>query len=286
MSLHFIQALKLNTTTLDGMQEQEIDPGIEEFLASGDSRAFNTLATINRQWPKVPFTTLKIANAMTLFGIDGYEISANPLECYTVEADHAATRKTTGEKINVTAGIVVPTQLSVKNEPGATLAYTAFGGAEDGTIPFAATSAQTVPIGLDIDELFRAGDVTINSVSVGPVSGYTIDFGIEVEVQIDPTTAFPTLVYIKKHAPKITILSQKATSLVQMGVSGNDDLVSLSLLKCESAGTIAATGHKTFATHKNFVRVGKLGGSHNEPAETEIVVDCLYDGTNAPITVT
>jgi len=286
MASHYIKCLKLDTTYLDGIQNFNLDPGVALALLSGDSAPYNTYATIDRIRPVLPFSSVHVAEHHTLFGIDGYEISANPLEAWCVDADHATTRKATGEKINITKGLVIPRSLSAGLAPPAIITYAAIIGGEDGAAAYAVTSAQTVPTAADLSEAFRAGDCEINSSSVGPIVSWNIDFGFEISYDWDlGQGVWPVMVSIDRHNPVITIRTKMPTALATVSVDGSALLVTCKLLKCAAGGGLAGANDLTFSTHENFITVTALGGSTGDKAETEIRAECLYDGANAPITV-
>ena len=285
MSSHFISALKLATSTIDGIVDSSVEPNIETILAGGDSLQWNTWASIESHRPQARFTTVKIGNAITTLGLAALAITESPLEIYTVLATHKGDRAATGDKINVTDAIVVPMTLEAAIGGAPTLSYGVFMGKEDGTAPYAVTTAQTIPTGLTVDELWRIGDVDVNSSSIGPVIGWTIDFGYQVEQDIDPESLYPTLVIVKLGQPRITIRTKSPTAIDDITLAGSSNVVALTLQARTIGGGIAATGHKVFSTHQNVVHVNSLGGSHGERAITEITCEPVFDGTNNPVTV-
>jgi len=283
--MHFVQALKLDTATLGGIQALAVNPGIEPFLVQADSKPSAQMAGIDTQKPMLPFMSAHIGVLNTLFGIDGYHVNTKPLEAYTVLGAQGAGRAATGEKINITEAIVVPRTLSAAIRPPATISYDVAMCEADGTVPFSVTSGQTVPTPT-VSEAFRAGDVTVAASSVGPITSWSIDFGIQLVYDIDPATGFPKMVSIQRHNPRISIETKKPGALVQLGVSGTDDVVSLTLLKAAHGAAFAGSGDLTLACTKNFVYVEELGGQDGDDgAITRINVICVWDGTNAPITV-
>jgi len=285
MGAHTIACLKRGETLIDGIQESGVSPGLTHFLIGGDNSAYNRMVSINEQRPTARFTTVKVAAAITALGLTGLAIGATPLEIWFNDFDNEGSRKTTGEKINVTGGIVAPRTLDAEQGAIARIAYELVMAESDGTVPFTATSAQTVPTGADVDESFRLGDVTVYGASIGPVLGVSIDWGFVIKTIMGNDSIFPVLVAIEHVQPRITIRTLKPEALVAVGASGTDDLWEIELLANEQGGGLAGVGDKVFSTHLNHSHVESLSGTYRGEAVTTIMVEPIFDGTNAPITV-
>ena len=283
---HQITALKQSTTVIDGIVNGSISPGLELFLGRSDSLKYATAVAIAQQRPAAQFGSLKIAAMNTLFGIDGQAISATPLDFYTVVRTTGGSFLTTGEKISVNKGIIVPRTLSVRQGTPAVITYAVImGGTAADAAPFSTLSAQTAPVGMTVDEAFFLGAVTKGSGDLLEIVGWDIDFGFQIDVQMCDGWQFPACVAWSVQQPTIRILSQESTALVAVTVDGDDDTVTLKLLKFLEGGFRAGTGDLTFSTHENIMHVESLGGNSGDDAETAIVVVPVFDGTNAPITV-
>lgn len=280
---HYITALKLGATLIDGIQDSDIDPGIEHSLHKSDGMAWNTMVVLDASDPKISFASKKIDALLSVFGLDGYKISATPLDAYTIGADLGGSLLTTGEKISMTSGVVVPMRLSASQKPGATLQYQAFGAKSDGAAPWTVTSAQTAPTGMLLDELFRSGDVTIGGASIGPVAGFDIAW-TNVVPQDRGDGMFPMMVNVETLQPVITVRSRKVTAAAQVTLAGSASVMVLNLLEC-TAGTGLSAAGPVLTTHLNAVFVSKLSGSQTDKAVTEITCVPVYDGTNSPITI-
>jgi len=286
MATHLITALKQGATVIDGIVDSRINPGIELFIAGADSQKYNHYLCVNEARPVASFTTLKIAAAITQFGIDGAAISATPLDLYTVDSEAAGSRGSTGEKVSITKGLIVPRQLVAVQGQWATITYDVFmGGTTADAAPFAVTSDQTSPTGIALDELFTLGEVKLNSADIGPCQNYTLDFGFAVDQVMADGKVYPVQVYWRVQQPIITATTLLPEALATITVPGTSNTMTFQLQKCLEGGTRAGSGHKTFTTNENYVHVETFGGSHNDLAHTEINCVPCCDGTNAPIVV-
>lgn len=286
MGTELIQCLQLNSTKYDGIVDMRFDPGLDVQKEGSDSNPRAQIATAIPKRPRLEWTTKKVSAHNTLFGIDGYAVSANALEAYGVTAAAGSSpRGTTGNKINVTNGVVVPMRLTA-DMTTAQIAYACYcGGIGAGTVPYTVTTGQTVPTGPTLSEAFALGAITRAGSAIGGVTSCNIDFGFAVTQQMDPGKEYPVLVYILTHEPVISIGAMDDSLLNALTPAGSGDAIVITLKKKAAAGAYSGSGDITLTTNLEYVAMSNWAGTHNNPAEASVDVHCLWDTVNAPIVV-
>jgi hypothetical protein len=282
MAVHKIAAIKYNTTVLPATGS--INPGISEFMDGPESQLYNRLVAVNRYMPVARFTVRDVAAGLAIVGASGLQINAVPLELYSISGADGAKLATTGQKWNMTKGIVVPSELVLQDGAFAELAYEASLGSSAGTAPYSVTAAQTVPA-VTYNAAYTQGAVTLNGSDIGPVQSTRIAFGWVIRQIFGDGKAWPLLVYGPRMQPVITIetLSDAVAALVD--VTGTTNAISI---VCQRLGTVsrAGSGDLTITCSQQLVTLDSVAGSRDGEART--IIRCTPssdDGSEVPITI-
>ncbi|OQB96827.1 MAG: hypothetical protein BWX86_00539 [Verrucomicrobia bacterium ADurb.Bin122] len=277
-----IHCLASSSTVIDGIQDCRLANNIEYELARGDGVPFTTFVAERQRRPTSTFVTKKLGPATTLFGLAGYKISATPLDLWFADEDNGGTIGTTGTKVSVTKGIVVPRSLAAPCGQAASLTYELAAAKTDGTAPYAVTDAATFPTGALLDELNMLTGVTIGGVAVPQLRQVSIEWNPRIRTIHADSAQYPILVALEDLQPVIRISTYKDVALSTY-LTGAVAAVVITLSKCENGGRFALTGHKTLTTYVSGGAAESLAGSISQPAETELVIQVAWNGTNSPI---
>jgi|GEM_PF-4606283 len=254
---HQIHCLRVSTTLYDGIVDSALSPNIAETLQGGDGSLYNTFAATLGAAPALRFTSVKVAQNRALSGAAGAAIGT-AVEAFLVEEEAFGTRKSTGQKLALSNGVIVPRTISADQGGVARLAQEiVLGGAAAGGAPYSFTADQTVPTAATVDELFTLGPITVDGTSIGGVQSLSFDFGVGLSaVQSDGQT-YPRLVAVNAVAPRLTfdtnnigLLLSSDPSLGGLGSlelnAGDAEPVAVAayLAELTEGGVIGSTGEK------------------------------------------
>jgi hypothetical protein len=129
----------------------------------------------------------------------------------------------------------------------------------------------------------------LESITLASKIAVDIDFGIDARPEYADGEVWPSKISIFGIAPQITFRGIDPTWLAAakipiLGRAVTHVLTSIALRKREIGGTFAVGGGITFtAAGLAHVSEAFTGGA---PGETEVILRCRHDGTNAPLIVT
>lgn len=281
MAVHRIAAIKHSTTILSAFGRVQ-NPRDWFRQGPGDS-TYDTLVAVNRYRPTANVSLYDLSAALSLCGVAGLTLSATPLELWTLAGSDGSKLDTTGEQISINKGIMLPGQVSLSSGQPATISYVVGMGSSAGTAPYSVSSAQTIGDVSDPD-IFTLGDVTINSVDVGPVQSVTIDFGWTYR-QIFGSEPWPEFCYAPEAKPEIRIETLNDSALADFD-SEDTNVVSVTADKLEAGAGRATIGNKVFTTTARVTAAENLSGQNRGEATTTLrCIPYSDDGSNTPIVV-
>lgn len=286
MASHVIGALRQGSTTIDGTGSQSLNPGISLWVRGSDGLPYNSVADVNEIKPSLSFETFKIDALLALIGVAGKAITTgwSPLDAYQTEINPLGLRKTTGKKISITSGIIIPTSLSASQGGEAKLGANIVMSTADGSAPYALSDNQTVPADARLAYEFSLGPLTIGSTTLEMVQQISVDFGIEVIVEGGDGSVYPKFCYIRRINPKITATVKTADPIDDYALTGASGAASVTFNKRGPLG-VAESGHLTLETPAGHVRVTGASGDHDGEFTSQLEIQPIHDGTNVPLAI-
>lgn len=251
------------------------------------------------QNPQGRFGTYHLATALANFPLTGLSIAglatglALWLQKHKDEASREATLK--HRKYLMTAGMVIPQALTVAHGAGQSAIGTfqvlpTYDGSND---PFQISDLQTLPTAEADDERFAIGPVQIGSKSLSHFRSVDIDFGINAPAESADGDVWPTFIAIESVNPRITFRGidpewLKSTNVPLVGLTCTHANTIFYLRKRAIGGTFVVNGT---AEHIKFTAAGLayveevFDATGQGASETNLVLPCSYDGTNAPLVI-
>jgi hypothetical protein len=255
--------VKVDAVAIDQITEAAVAPG-------NDLRAMAPLDKIEPsvflkmgQTPVITFSTTKVGTVLTAIGIDGDDCATGFEIGYAERAQGGAFEAAAGEKITATKCFVVPSMLRAAVGDHAELSYEAHCYSSDG-VAAPLGYANALPSGTPaVSELFIPGTVTVNGTPIGEVLGFTITFGIGVQMYRADGHLYASLVAMPARTPVIEIEVADMGELSAADLAGAEvtDVV-CNLLKLSTAGGgLAGSGDKSVAAEKSFLEITQTRAS-------------------------
>lgn len=245
------------------------------------------------------FATRLIAQALGLCGVSGTSIASltGGLTLWAQKTAAGGTRAgvTSHRKYNMTAGLLYPDSLTVEHQGDAVLGYNAIAAWDGTNDPVAITDSQSLPAGIADDERWSLGPITLGSVVISQVRSLSLNFGIDAVSEGSDGEIWDRYVYIRRIQPIITIRGIdiewfKAANIPLTGLNATHATTSIFLRKRADGGSFVADAT---ADHIKFTAAGLVTispaldvGADVGPAEVNLALAGVYDGTNAPLTFT
>jgi len=248
--------------------------------------------------PMIAFTTVGLEDAITALGLLGKcitnDVGKPGLDVYCQKQTCAGVLSgAVHRKLNIGLGLIVPRSLTVDHMNSAQLvyeAYAAWDGTNDpiqksdtGTLPtYPAETWPTPPQGR-----WTMRGLTIGAVSVTGKRNVSIDFGAVVTHESGDSDPYPTVATLSELKPRMTVrgVDPKWWSTVT-GLAGGSVTHANTTLELRKRGIALNVAAHITITLAGLVYMDTLfSAGLDGPGEAVLVVESVYDGTNAPILV-
>ncbi len=295
-NVHTLYAVVHDSTAIGGVHALNIDPKDQVLAEATAGEPWARFTALVGQEPESTFSTYAINAALDLIGLTGSNIGdlTNGLIFHAQKKLAGGVRGGAGthRKMVVNDGLVVPQTLSVSHRGNASLTYrvvTIYDGSND---PIVLTESQNLPAAPNDLTRFTLGQTTIANVTIDQKLQLDIDFGIELDIEAADSDLWPTHVGIKAINPKLTFRGTdgewfKAGNIPLIGKVGTHANSISYLRKRSQTGFVAdATVEHIKFTVDGYAHLGPIFDAQgNETAETGLIFETEYDGTNNPITI-
>jgi len=294
--LHTLYAVVHDSTAIPGVTRLNIDPQDQISAEATGGEAFTRFAALVGQDPITGFDCLGIATALGLVGLTGDNIAdlANKLTLYAYKMAEGGVRAGAGahRKMVINDGLIIPQRLSVPHRGNATLTYQILITYDGSNDPIVLTESQSVPTAPSDVERFGLGPVSFGGVTLAQIRQFDIDFGITAVAESADGDLWPTTASIQTILPKVTLRGIDPTWFAAAGVplagkTGAHANSILYLRKRNQTGYVAngTAEHIKFTVDGLAHLVPLFDARGSTPAETGVVIECEYDGSNNPITI-
>ena len=293
-----ISKVGFNTSlSLDGVLRCAHVPGIETVTVRGDGQLHATRVYIKSIRPRIDFTTLDVGTALALnsaqFATKGLALSAL-FSGYLTQRTQDGGLATTGDKLAMAQGLIVPTRLSVRDMEAATLECAVHGRSADGTTnPLSVTADQTVPVGTAITACHTVGKLMVNGAQIAAnlIQSFDYDFGLAVEPLGGDGVLYPTRLHIRQVQPRLSWELADADAVAAIGLSGVAQGATDSLFylrKFDPSGGRVATAtaeHVKMSIDDGIWYVEDAGGESDGDVRVRLVCEPVWDAAVEPVVV-
>lgn len=300
-------ALSIAGTFIGGAVRQAVTTGLNVQNETVAGSVYPLQANITAVNPRLTFSTLNVAKALTAIGALGLDISATPVELFELLYNDRGTLASGSvhRKLTFKSGRIVPRSLSCNHQGNASLDIemltistgtliggTLFGETERPVDYTESVAAPSVTLA-DLDsERYTLGSATIGAVDVGCLQDMSIDFGLEIETTGCSSNPYPTQIETRSVNPMISMTTRDTNKFASASVpltgkaaTHANTTIYLRKRKQSTAEFVAyATAEHikiTSAGLLTFEEPWNADGSANATAKLKL--QCLFDGTNAPL---
>jgi hypothetical protein len=289
-TLHTLWACDAGGTLIDEITNHRVATQIQRMMRTVGGEVEPKFVCIGEQRPSIFFTTLALARALAAVGADGLTLSAAANFWFQKMVVDSGTRAgaLSHLKLTVNAGIIVPRTLRAAQGDYATLEYECacrYNGTNEPIVPLASQSLTGTPA---VDEKFTVGPVNINGAALDGIKETTIDFGLQLLLEVSEGDIWPTFIAIMERAtPLITIRTTDALAFNTLGLDGvaqgaTDSEVYFRKKAADGGNELDATAeHIKVSIDAGMVTVDEVAGDYPGVLESVVHIVPVYDGTNA-----
>ena len=285
-----------STDVLGGITMLRLNTGSQVRNEARSGEIYARHQSLVAQKPVGVFGTSALAAALTLCGLTGLDIDglSNGLHFYAQAGADGGGRlgATSHRKYVVKDGIVVPTRLTCEHQGDAVLEYQALMTYDGSNDPITWTDDQSLPAGITDAERFTLGPTSIESEALDHITRVSLEFGITATAEGADSDLWDTIVYIQEAQPVLRIRGKdplwlKSDVFPLLGKEVTHANTDVYFRKRDVGGTFVAdvTAEHILMSCAGYATIETvLDAQGNATGESELVVPCVYDGTNAPLT--
>lgn len=255
------------------------------------SSVYADVATVASVRPTMQFTSQDIASALTALAWSGTCMTADGTHPGLVAygAKHDCSGIAAGsvhDSYTMAQGIVVPRTLSVDHRGNAEITYEAL-SSWDGTLdPVVRAASVALPTAVASNR-YTMEDLTIQGVSVAGKRQISIDFGHQIAQEGADSEPFDSVASIQSVQPVLTVRGVDTSWFTTVApLLGKSATLATTVLSLQKRGVAKATAAHIKISFSGTVSWDTIfDGSPDSPAQAAFRLDCIFDGTNAPVTV-
>lgn len=285
---------------ITGVSRQNVSTGSEVSRDESAGERYVRHASVVQQNPTANFATRAIATALGIVGAQGVTVDAGTtepgLQFVQVSIDDDTGAPLAGSvhrTITMAKGFLWPDTLSVAQDEHAELSLQALALYDGTNNPLVPAASAALPGTMADGERFGLGAVSIGGVTVTDHLSIDLTFGLQVEARRAEGDIWPTHLLLVSVKPQLRV---RGAGVGQFATSGGIPLAGVAATHANTAiylrkRSTAVAGYLSGSNHIELTMAGLAtwGNVHdatgNQTAELELMVDVVYDGTNAPIVV-
>ncbi len=289
-------ALEIDTGTksyIQGIQDQGLDPGLQELLEGGSGSNYNSFGAIAKGAPSADITSTDIKAVLDLTGATGMPIDEDHLvTMYNMRRLNGAAQADDDSGLHQSAlfsqGIMIPRTLSADHQGTAKITLSILAIKAGEVDPIVYTHNANLPAGVKpgVSDLYTMGPIKLNTTLLDGSKTVSIDFGITAEPDSSDGDIYPSFVSIGKVQPTITATTQHidlAGTLTMAGKYYVASHVICYLRKRAEGGTYVAditAQHIKITLGKCLVLPGKISGN---PKQMSVKIVPWHTGGVTPV---
>jgi len=216
MEAYYCYAVDVDGTVIDGVGDHTIDPGVNLIRPMLDGLCDPRMAAADIIDPQVLFGSPAIATLLDAISatdpLAGKTLGgSDKITMFLQKQANYGTRATGSShlKLELSAGLLVPVDLSAGNEEAALLSCRGIIG--DGGQTYTASSALAGTIAPD--ERYFAGPAKLNNVTLDGIQRIQVAFGLNLYIAREAGSAGPAFIGIQTRTPVVRITTTNAALL-------------------------------------------------------------------------
>lgn len=282
-----------------GISQMRLSPNTEVRSERTSGAIYPDSAAVDAVKPVLSFTTFDLENAIEQLTVLGkcitFDTGKPGLVAYGQQMSCAGVGGAgVHRSMTIKQGLVVPRTLTIDHANNAQISYDAYASWDGTNDPVVLATTATMPayagVVYPLQQVGRwtMRGMTIASVAVLGKRSISIDFGPSVTHEAADGDRYPTVTTLAGISPVITVRgvspSWWATHCDLDGTTATHASATIELLKRGIAIDTASHIKLTFAGLVTFDTLFDAGV--DGPGESVMRINCVYDGTNAPIVAT
>lgn len=286
---------------ITGVSRQQLSTGSESSRDESAGERYARHVSIVQQNPGGSVTTRAVAAALAIVGTEALTIddgTTEPgLQFCQVSIDDATGKIASGSvhrAITMAKGLLYPDSLSVAQDQHAALNLNAVALYDGTNNPLVPAGSLALPGTMADGERFGLGALTVGGVTITDHLSVDVQFGVDVQVKRAEGDIWPTHILVASLKPTWRIrgagVEQFATSggvpLAGAAATVANTVLYLRKRSTSGAGYLAGSNHASLAMAGLAYWQTVTDADGNDTAELELMVDGVYDGTNAPLVFT
>jgi len=282
---HVLGPVQVGATTLGGITGNSVNNGIETYAEAVSGEVGSRLQSITAIKPGAAFTTMDIARAFAAAGNLPTDLSSSNLTIYASKRLRKTGLLASGAshyKWVLDGGLLYPTRLTCAHRQMATLEYAAIGLADsDGNAPITGPTATALPTAVD-NNGWTLQSASFSGVGATDLTNVDIDFGVSVQGEGSNSELYDSQAAQLQINPVITITGVTPAYAAAVARTGAEVTATITLRKYANRSTFSGDTYTFTATGLAYRGQDWQGGQ--DSGQSQLLLACTYDGTNAPVT--
>ncbi|MDM4015857.1 hypothetical protein [Roseiconus lacunae] len=296
-----IKPVGVSAALIHAISRQQMSPRSEVNSDVHAGSPYPQSVTINAQKTEATATTMDIANALDLIGVEGAALEDPGIRFWQIERDPlTGMAKTTDvhRSAQMKRGKVVPMRLSCEHQGDASLELKALGTKDPSTddsaanLPIVFADSLALPTGLGGDERYTLHEGTIGGTTVDCLTSVSLDFGIGIATEGCNSNVWDGSIVVNQIKPILTFTGRNIALLSTIGLVGTTGAhantgFTLRRRSQVAAGFTALTGteHIRFTINPLAHWETITDSSNNNSNTNTLQLVGRHDGTNTPLIV-
>jgi len=301
-NLHTTDGVIFDSTLIPILSLPRVDPGLDLRAERPAGQVYRRFGTIVGARPAIEFSTqaLSILSVAGVLGKDIGDLTAGFLMFAKAWAAAGTFQGASSHrKFAVTEGMIAPMRVSVDGSGDAVLSYGVYPMPDGANDPIIITDGQSLSGTFADTERYAIGPVEVAGVTIDQIQSINIEFGLSIVREASDAEINPSFIYVAAVEPSIRIVTTDLLAVENTGAS--PAAIDMAGESATHANTILYLRKRTQPTgfvadgtaqHVKFTGMGVatwrevFGGGDGNRGAAELTIQCHYDGTNAPLTVT
>lgn len=286
---------------LAGLGSYGVTTGNEARTIRGAGGLYETSAHIHKQAPGFSFATSQINTALSLTAggvrcIKSVGASKYGMDAYLAKHDCDGRSVSDNQQYRFANGLLVPRTLELTHGEIASMALELKPTGDESNHPMTSTAGVVIPAGAVANEAYTLYRATVAGAVLKGVKSTQLEFGLTVTEEMADNDLWPTWASVATYATRITLSGLNPRWL-------SDTVIPIGGKKLELANTrfdavryvdtdagsfmpLNENHHITIGTYGlGFITTAASGSGDASLTSTELQIICLYDGSNAPLTI-
>lgn len=278
--------VQYGSTTIGGITDAAVNTGSQIVGEARSGEYYPRIKALRGQAPTATFTSSDLAVALGAISSVGASLASNVLKLYARKLDTDGKIAAGGNHglYTLRRGLLFPARLSCQHQGDATCDFAAQVSYDGSNDPIVWQAGQSLPAEVS-EKRWTLSNAAIGGVGTNDLMGVEVDFGLSVSVEGSNSDIWPTQVSLDLVDPKITLRGCDLGWLGTVALLGSSVSGGTVVLRDRLSGGRFGTSTLTL-TASGYAHCGQpYRASQRGAAVADVILEVVYDGTNAPIRV-